>query len=291
MDTPNFDEPFYITPVYDILLRDLYRLYKANAAQLCRLHYSEHTVKLVKKRLRKLADHGYVQFDARPTAQYRSPYYYVLGNKGVEYIKSIGFVVNSSYRPGKEIGQSYLHLLHHLDVNDVLISACNLQRQIPSYTLEFFMVERELAHEPFKTTKHGESYGTVPDLFLDFRELLPDGRQCRTPILIEQDNGTEAEEIIRRKAHAYDAMIASGWYKTRYGVKSITIAFITFEGEKRRDKLRQWVEKEVPKSIGSHFLFTTQQQQPDPQHIWLNQCWYTPYMDAKPVAMLGESGQ
>src|SRR5450755_362876 len=101
MATANFDEPFYIPPVYDMLLRNLYRLYKASAAQLCRLHYSEHTVKLVKKRLRKLADHGYVQFDARPTAQYRSPYYYVLGNKGVEYIKSIGFSVNSSYRPGK----------------------------------------------------------------------------------------------------------------------------------------------------------------------------------------------
>jgi Replication-relaxation len=273
MATANFDEPFYITPVYDILLRDLYRLYKASAAQLCRLHYSEHTVKLVKKRLRKLADHGYVQFDARPTAQYRSPYYYVLGNKGVEYIKSIGFSVNSSYRPGKEIGQSYLHLLHHLDVNDVLISACNLQRQVPSYTLEFFMVERELAYEPFKTTRHGE--------------LLPDGRQRRTPILIEQDRGTEAEEIIRRKAHAYDAMIASGWYKTRYGVNSITVAFITFEGEKRRDKLRQWVEKEVPKSIGSHFLFTAQPQPPDPKHLWLNSCWW-PCVDDKPVSILGE---
>jgi Replication-relaxation len=288
MTTSNFDEPFYITPVYDVLLRDLYRLYKASAAQLCRLHYSEHTVKLVKKRLRKLADHGYVQFDARPTAQYRSPYYYVLGNKGVEYIKSIGFVVNSSYRPGKEIGQSYLHLLHHLDVNDVLISACNLQRQVPRYTLELFMVERELAHEPFNTRRNGESYGTVPDLFLDFRELLPDGRQRRTPILIEQDRGTEAEEIIRRKAHAYSAMIASGWYKTRYGVNnSITIGFITFEGEKRRDKLRQWVEKEVSKSIGLRFFFTTQPQPPDPKHIWLDPCWW-PCVDDKPVAILGE---
>lgn len=288
MATMSNDE-FYITPVYDLLLRDLYRLYKASAAQLCRLHYSDNTVKLVKTRLRELADHGFVQFDARPTAQFRSPYYYVLGNKGVEYIKSIGFTVSSSYRPSKEIGQSYLHLLHHLGVNDVLIAAMILHRWFPAHSLENFYIGRELAHEPFKTTRRGESYGTVPDLFLDFRKALPDGRQRRTPVLIEHDGGTESEEIIRRKVHAYSAMIQSSWYKTRFGVNSVTIGFTTFMGEKRRDKLRAWTLEELRgsnRAIVESFLFTTQPQPPAPT-VWLSPCWYTPLADSQPVAIIG----
>ncbi|MGH2508416.1 MAG: hypothetical protein ACRDHZ_13605, partial [Ktedonobacteraceae bacterium] len=98
------NKPFFITPPYGILLHGskeipigLYHLYKASAAQLTRLHYSENSVKLIKMRLCALTEHDYVQFDATPTAQYRSPYYYVLGNRGVEYVKSLGITVSSSY--------------------------------------------------------------------------------------------------------------------------------------------------------------------------------------------------
>jgi hypothetical protein len=41
------------------------------------------------------------------------------------------------------------------------------------------------------------------------------------------------------------------------------------------------------RSLVSSFLFTIQQQPPDPQHIWLNHRWYTLYVDDKPVAILG----
>lgn len=298
MTTTPSEEPFFITPPYGILLHGsqempigLCHLGKGSAAQLTRLHYSEKSVKLVKKRLRVLSDHGFVEFDAMPTARYRSPYYYVLGNSGVEYIKSLGMSISSSYRPSKEIGQNYLHLLHHAGVNDVLIAAAILKRRVPEYTLADFKLTRELASEPFNALWHGKSYGSVPDLFLDFRQALPDGRQRRTPILIEHDRGTESEEVIRRKIHAYAGMITSGWYKTRYvNSISITIAFTTFEGERRRNKLREWARQELhgkDRSLASSFLFTAQPQPPDPQHMWLNPCWW-PCVDSKPVAILGE---
>jgi hypothetical protein len=287
-----------ITPVYDILLRGskempigLYHLYKASAAQLTRLHYSENTVKLVKKRLRTLADHEYIEFDDTPTKQYRSPYYYVLGNKGIEYVKSIGFGVGKSYRPGKEIGQSYLHLLHKLGVNDVLISAALLKYKAPGYHLEAFEFERELGREPFHALWHGEPYKLVPDLFLDLRHLLDNGRQERTPVLVEHDRGTESEEVIRRKIHAYSAMIADEWYKQRFGVNSIRVTFVTFEGERERDKLRAWAMRELQgagREVISSFLFTAQSKAPDSQRMWLNPCWYTPFMEDKPVTILGE---
>src|SRR5882762_6423792 len=156
MALQNPEEPFFIAPSYDKLLRGtkempigLYQLYKASAAQLTRLHYSEKSLKHVKALLRALADHDFVQFDARPTASYRSPYYYVLGNKGVEYLKSIGYSFNDSYRPSKEIGQSYLHLLHKLRLNDVLISAALLKYKAPGFVLADFKLEHDLAKDPY----------------------------------------------------------------------------------------------------------------------------------------------
>ncbi len=75
------EEPFVVTPVYDILLRGtsdmpigLYHLHVATADQLRRLHYKPGCLKMVKARLLTLSDHGYVQSDAIPTKQGRSPY-------------------------------------------------------------------------------------------------------------------------------------------------------------------------------------------------------------------------
>lgn len=299
MATAMHDEPFFITPVYARLLYGslslpigLYHLYKASAAQLTRLHHIGKSEKLTKKRLRTLADHDFVEFDARPTAEYRSPYYYVLSDKAIEQARSLGMTIGKYYHPSKEIGQSYLHLLHHLGVNDMLIAAAILNRSASQYTLEAFKLGRDLAHDKFHAMWQGKGYGTVPDLFLDFREALPDGRQRRTPILLEHDGASEGEETIRKKVHAYAAMIASGWYKQRYGVNNaITIAFTTFKGAKQRDKLREWARQELhgqDRSVVSSFLFTTQQQPPDPQHLWLDPCWYPVAMEAKPVAMLAE---
>jgi hypothetical protein len=86
-------------------------------------------------------------------------------------------------------------------------------------------------------------------------------------------------------------MITTGWYKQHFEVKSMTIAFTTFAGERRRDKLREWALRELQgegRRLASGFLFTAQQQPPDSQHMWLNPCWYTPFMDDKPVAMLAK---
>ena len=297
MATAMNEEPFFLSPVYARLLWGwpempigLLHLYTASAAQLTRLHHKGKSEKLTKKRLRTLADHDFVEFDARPTAEYRSPYYYVLSDKAIEQARSLGMTVGKSSHPNKEIGQSYLHLLHYLGVNDVLIAAAILHRYAWQYTLEDFKLGRDLASDTFHAMWQGKGYGTVPDLFLDFRETLPDGHQHRTLILLEHDGASEGEETIRKKIRAYSAMIDSGWCKTCYGVHSITIAFTTFKGEKHRDKLREWARQELrsqDREIASSFRFTTQQQLPDSQHIWLNPCWYTPHLDDKPVAILG----
>lgn len=231
-----------------------------------------------------------VQFDASPTASYRSPYSYMLGNKGVEYIKSLGFRVNCSSRPNKEAGRDYLYLLHQLGVNDVLISAALLKQRAASFALADFKLERDLADKPFHALRLSKPHGILPDLSLDFHQGLQDGRKQQTTVLLEHDQGTEQEEAIRRKVHAYATMMKSEWYKAQFTMNSTMIAFTTFEGEKRRDELRAWAKEELKDediSFAATFLFTTQLQPPDPTHIWFHPCWYSPFTEAKPVSLLG----
>ena len=295
------DKSFFLSSVYEQLLvgdRDnpigLFHLEKASAAQICRARrYSPDSIKRVKALLHTLVKHGYVLFDKRPTTDYRSPYYYVLANRGIEYIKSIGYTVSKSYQPTKEIGQSYLHLLHKLGVNDVLISAALLKWEVPGYHLAAFKLERDLAKDPFHTFWHGETRGQVPDVFLDLRHLLDNGQQERTPVFVEFDRGSEQEDVIRWKAHAYATMLSTGWYREQFNIKSISVVFVSFQGEGRREELRGWIREELrseDRAVVSSFLVATWQQPPEAR-VWCLPCFYTPFVEAKPVAVLGEGCQ
>src|SRR5712691_8274265 len=137
------EEPFAITPAYDILLRGseqmpigLYHLHLASAEQLCRLHYSMGSIKAVRAKLRTLCDHKYVQFDATPTKRLRSPYYYTLDKLGFEYLQAAGLDLNKSFRSAKEVDKAYLFAKHTLELNDIIISAALLKRSNPNYWLE-----------------------------------------------------------------------------------------------------------------------------------------------------------
>ena len=296
MATPTPEEPFGITPVYDILLRGseqtpvgLCHLFIATAAQLTHLHYSDNSVKLIKSRLKILADNGYAQEDWTPTRRLRSPYHYMLGTKGVEYLRDVGLDIPDSFRASKEVGKSYLHIQHALELNDIIIAAALLKQHATYYSLVAFQHERELARNPYHTLWQGHKFGLVPDAFLDFREALPDGRQRRIPVLLEHDRNTEERRQFRRKVRAYITLLKSEAYKERFKVNSITIAFTTFSGEKRRDKLREWTKQELegePKHLAAYFMFTAQLQPPEPRRLWLEPCWYTSDMEDEPIALL-----
>lgn len=290
-------EPFFLSAIHERLLYGntdnpigLFHLYKASAEQLGRVRcYSPKSIKRIKALLHTLAEYDYVRFDKRPTADYRSPYYYVLGNRGIDHAKSIGYTVNDSYRPTKEIGQSYAHLSHTLGVNDVLISAALLKGDVPGCHLATFKLERDLAKHPFHTLWHGKTKGLIPNAFLDLRQLRRDGHERRMPVFIELDRGSEQEENIRWKAHAYATMIRTGRYREQFTINSIKVVFITFEGDKRRDQLRGWIREELhneERSIAASFLFVTQPQPPE-AHVWLSPCFYTPLVEDQPVAILG----
>ncbi len=298
------EEPFYITPVYDILLRGssdmpigLYHLHIATAEQLCRLHYSPGTIKTVKARLLLLSDHGYVQSDGIPSRSGRSPYYYVLGAQGIQYLEAAGLDVGESRRASKEVDKHYLFIQHALELNDVLIAAALLKRIEPTYSLDSFIHERTLKRKPYKVTwrgtpSGGEKFSLIPDAFLDFRSVLSNGSQRRMPVLLEHDRGTEEQQHFRRRIRAYIMMLKAEAQKDWFGVKSITIAFTTFEGERRREQMREWTRQELAetkelRAIGSAFCFTSLPKIPfDVYHLWLEDCWYTPYEADQPIALL-----
>jgi len=291
--------PIAMTPVYDILLRGsseipigLYHLHIAKAEQLCRLHYSPKSIKLIKARLRMLAIHHYVQEDWTPTRLYRSPYCYVLGSKGVEHLQEIGVDVNDSFRSSKEVGKHYLFIQHALELNDILIAAALLRQVAPNYYLDSFIHERALRRKPYKVTWQGERFSLIPDAFLDFRMMLPDGGYRRMPILLEHDRGSEQQRYFRRRIRAYLTLLKSEAYKDLLGVKSITIAFTTFVGAKRLAQMREWTRQELAvtnesKAIGLTFCFSSLTQPLDPYRLWLEPCWHT-LLNEQPIPLLVE---
>ncbi len=223
----------------------------------------------------------------------REPYHYTLDTKGIAYVREAGIGISNSLRTYKETGKSYLFVKHTLGVVDILVAAIGLIRAAPEYAIARFISERDLKAHPLKVRWQGASLALVPDAFLELRQLLPDGRDRYMPLFVEHDRGTEQRQHFRRRIRAYITLLKSGMYQEVFGVKSITIAFTTFEGEKRCEQMREWTRAELaatnePLSIGMAFCFTSQVQPLDPKHLWLEPCWYVPYEGYRPLALLGE---
>jgi len=283
------NKPFTITPVYDLLLRGstdmpvgLYHLHQATAEQLTRLHYKAGMLKTVSKRLKVLADNGYVQADCIPTKRFKSPYYYTLDNRGMRYLESIGLDTDISFRASKEVSESYLHLRHALELNDVYIAALQLKPVTNNrYYLARYIQERTFKRAPLTFTYNGANIRLIPDGSLDIRQRRQSQPDSRLFMILEHDRGTEQQEHFRRRIRTYSAFVGSGAYKQLLGVERITVAFTTFVGSRRIAQMREWTLAELqathePAAIGQTFLFANFSKPLDPRQVWLEPAWYTP---------------
>lgn len=290
-------DSFRITPVYDRLLRGdsltpmgLYHLHIATAEQLCRLHYSPTSIKAVKARLKDLSDHGYIQADTIPTRNYKSPFYYALAQKGARYLSDLGLDISASFRASKEVGKSYLHLGHTLEVNDMLIAAMLIKMVDSRLVLNSFVHERVLKQQPYQVEWRGRKVSIIPDAYLTFRVSSEDGRRLRFPILLEQDRDTEEKQHFKRRIRSYIIMLKGELYKKLLGVGAITIAFTTFTGSTRLEQMREWTRQELEatnenRAIGVRFHFAALPQPLNPHQAWLEPYWFTPYADDPPHSL------
>lgn len=293
-------EPFVITPVYDVLLRGskeipvgVYQLQLTTADQLTRLHYSAGSIKAVKARLKTLVEHHFLQSDAIPTKQYRSPYYYALGPQAIAYLGALGYDLNAAWRAQKEVNKHALFIEHTMELNDILISAALLERIDSRYRLHSFQHERVLKRQPFKVEGlwNGvqRSYNLIPDAFVDFRLRAADGER-RLPLLVEHDRGTEDQRYFRQRVRAYIAFLKAQGYRERLGTSTISVAFTTFVGAARMQQMREWTYAELSESgdlelLGGIFCFAVLAHPVQPHATWLEPVWYAPY-DAAGFALL-----
>ncbi len=265
---------FAITPVHDLLLRGstdmpigLYHLHLATTEQLTRLHYKAGMLKTVSKRLKVLTDNGIIQADCIPTKLFKSPYYYTLDTKGMRYLADIGMDTDISFRASKEVSESYLHLRHALELNDVLIAALRLKHADPRYYLARYVHERILKRTPYKVSMNGHQVSLIPDGFLDFHVRRPDAPDLSLPLILEHDRGTEQQEHFRRRIRAYSAFLSSGAYKQALGITAVTVAF-------KPQLAGMFIFAELPKPL-------------EPHHLLFERRWYTLTSD-QPIALLGE---
>jgi hypothetical protein len=292
------NKTFAITPVHDLLLRGsqdmpigLYHLHLLTAEQLTRLHYKPGMLKTVSKRLKVLVDNGYVQADCVPTKLFKSPYYYALDTKGMRYLENIGLDIDGNFRASKEISESYLHLRHAIELNDVLIAALRLKYTHPQYYLSRFIHERTLKRTPYKVKTPeidvNRNISLIPDGFLDIHKRNPGRQEQSLALILEHDRGTEQQDHFRRRIRAYKAFLQAQAYKQLLSANTVTICFTTFISTRRVMQMRAWTWAEVADSpqLQNMFVFAELPKPLEPQHLLFDKRWLTLNSD-QPIALL-----
>lgn len=292
--------PFVVTPVYDLLLRDLNTLQRATAEQLTRLNYRRGMLTTVKARLKDLTEAGYILPLFHPSI--KLPYVYCLNRKGLQYLDGLGIDVRDYFRPSeeKETERNFLFREHMLSITDVLIHALLFARSTPSYRLEQLLHEHFFKNHPIKATytrnNKEERKTLVPDSYLEFIHTQASGKEVKIPVLVELDRGTEEQKFFRRRLRAYIVFLKSRAFESIFTVKSMTIAFATTKDHNRVNKMREWARQEFslthePKWLADLFLFTTLPEhieEIEPKQLFLDPVWYVPGDDTNPVSLLGE---
>jgi hypothetical protein len=291
--------PFVITPVYDVLLRDLNTLQRATAEQLTRLNYKMGMLTTVKARLKDLTEAGFVL--PLYHRSIRLPYMYALDRKGLNYIQEQGIDVRDYFRPSqeKDTEKNFLFREHMLAISDMLIYALLLEKSEPAYRIERLLHERVFKNSPIKATytrnNKEESKTLVPDAYLEIIHTKEGGKESKIPVLLELDRGTEEQKFFRRRLRAYIVFLKSRSFETVFDVKSMTIAFATTKDHSRVTKMREWARQEFtltrePAWLSQLFLFTALPdsiEEIEPRQLFLDPVWYLPGDDTNPVSLLG----
>lgn len=291
-----------LSGIDDRFLQAIFHYHLLKPEQLTRRYYSRGSLTFVKARLKLLTDHGYLNANEQPTIRGRSPFYYTLASKGIQYIREAGFEFNRYYRPSRKV--EYLpFLLHTFSVNDVLMAAELLVESTPQLILADMQHELVLKQDPCRVTigrdrlsgkgdisvKH---ISIVPDGWLDFRyDRGSDAQERRMCIWLEVDRGTIGIKDFKEKAIAILTFYKSGAYQKRFGTNSLRVAFATTDGITRVKQMRTWLRDVFTKQqerpgMAERFVCTALPNEIDPYILFLTPVWYVPFDNIPPVSLL-----
>jgi hypothetical protein len=188
---------------------------------------------------------------------------------------------------------------HILAVNEVLINAIKLAREIPWLDLYDYRTEAQLFADPMEVlVPPGYTVGLSPDLWLDFRGR-PFGRYT---FCVEVNLTKVTQKRWRRKIEAYINCVRA--YKDKFGTDVIQATRDNFpvrvtamreedkaerhlqakERAKRLKKLMRWTEKELEENhdeyMADMFLFTDHPlDEATPQELFLSSMWHMPFSE------------
>jgi hypothetical protein len=267
--------------------------------QVTRLFFGPASKNYAGQYLLRLTKYGMLARFPLPTSQKGNrSYIYTLSSKGTHYLRSIGWDIAGR---STEEPPSYKHLTHTLAVNDFLIAATLLPRNVEGVTLRNLYSEWMLKCSPLRLrpavetgrsqsphTTHQQS--VIPDGWLDFR-LRCEGKTIRFAVWVEIDLQTEEEKQFRQKVRSLHTIATSNVCLQQLGVKAFTIAIANMHGGvKRRDQLRGWAKQELillgKLADASLFLFTSLPDgELNPQMLFLTPSWVSICED-RPLPLL-----
>ena len=259
----------------------------ATAQQFLRLlGYSPASLTYVQARLKRLVDTGYLERLYLPRARRAgsAPMLYRLRRKSIPILKAQGLDLTYRLRPSESRGHGYLHLMHTLTVNDLLISATILARETPGLTLARINHERDLQTRPMAVNVEGRRQVVVPDGFLDFRY-----RGTQSCLLVEIDRGNHGQAAWKEKVRGLVGL-ASGPYEERFKTTSLTVTVLTTSGGERTTQLLKWTAEALAdlnrRGLSELFCFAAlDPATTPPRTVFFDPLWSSPGRK-EPVSLL-----
>jgi Replication-relaxation len=264
----------------------------ATAAQLARILYNgEDRLHYARARLRRLEAAGYLaKFSELPRPRFgSSPAVFTLANPGRRTLSTLGIELTTAYtRPveEREKAGNLPHMLHTLQIGDVLSAALRLERE-EDVVLERVLNERQLKRlAPRVTLRSGHVTSVIPDCFLT---LTPKGG-LPVGITFEIDRGTEHQKRWRGKVQAL-AALALGPYQQAFDLDNLTIAVVG-PSPYRVSQLADWTRRELESAsyqeLSEIFLFTSVSPVNVPPQAWFFESMWLHLRTDKTISLLDE---
>jgi hypothetical protein len=287
--------PYEPTPVDNLILQYVRQYHFLTARLLVKIHFSKGSLERAQRKLKLLAENGYLARRRLPHLGVGNPeYIYYLDLKGQHYLKEQGYTGFTRLRKSEIEEMTYPHLQHALELNDFLITARLLSRSVPEISVAAMQHDLDLKKTPAKFRylrrlpdggKIEETATIVPDAWLDVRLKLPGAeKQKRRCIVLELDRGTTTNaSTFKQKLRAYvHYAVEDGPYYQQFGTNTIIVAYATTAGQDRLKMMRSWCEDELQQQRLSHeaelFRFACLPDgELDPKQVFCEPMWYIPY--------------